>query len=57
MKKISLETFIKHPKGELDIASITYNDIELFLFIKDKAKMIELMEKQEKSKDNKCTGK
>lgn len=57
MKKIALETFIKEPKNELHDVSVTYNEVELFLFLKDKAKMIELMDKREKPKENKCTGK
>lgn len=55
MKKIPLETFIKQPKDDITSASITYNDMDLFLFLRDKTTMIELMEKQEKPKDTKCT--
>lgn len=53
MGKIALENFIKQSKDEISDASITYNNIELFLFIKDKNKMLDIISNQPQSKDNK----
>lgn len=54
MKTIALETFIKQAKDEIDSASVVYNNIELFIFTKEKMQVIELMDKQKKPKDKQC---